>query len=206
MLLGIVTDIHDKVDNLVHALSKFRHAGVERVICLGDAFNTFRPGEAGAEVCRLLSSVDAIGVWGNHDAGVSLLPSEHIIKYSDSRVLTYAATLQGQLILGDAHFTHVEPWLNPKKLEDLWYSDGPPDTIEKAQRSFDAVPERYLFMGHFHRWLVMTPRQRVEWKAEGSLFLKASHQYLIVVAAVFNGWCALFDTEARELIPVRCLA
>ena len=36
-------------------------------------------------------------------------------------------------------FTQVEPWLDPEKIEDLWYFDGPPETPEQVARSFAAV-------------------------------------------------------------------
>ncbi len=54
MLIGIVADIHDAVDPLKAALAQFRELGVKQVVSLGDAFETFKRGEPGAEVALLL--------------------------------------------------------------------------------------------------------------------------------------------------------
>jgi hypothetical protein len=66
-------------------------------------------------------------------------------------------SLQPHLEIDGCLFTHVEPWLDPHKVEDFWYFDGPPDTPEKLARSFQAVPNRVLFIGHMHRWMLGTP-------------------------------------------------
>lgn len=36
------------------------------------------------------------------------------------------------------------------------------------------------------------------------LVLQDGERYLIVIHALLHGWCAIFDTECRELTPVRC--
>jgi len=53
MLIGIVADIHDAVDPLRAALARFRDLDVEQVVSLGDAFETFKRGEPGADVALL---------------------------------------------------------------------------------------------------------------------------------------------------------
>jgi predicted phosphodiesterase len=63
MLIGIVADIHDAVEPLRKALSLLRERGVERIVTLGDAFDSSQPGESGAKVASLLQDADAIGVW-----------------------------------------------------------------------------------------------------------------------------------------------
>ena len=47
MLIGILADIHDAVEPLKASLARFRELEVEQVVSLGDAFETFRPGEPG---------------------------------------------------------------------------------------------------------------------------------------------------------------
>ena len=89
-------------------------------------------------------------------------------------------------------------------MENLWYFDGPPDTPGKAARSFAAVAERHLFIGHLHRWLAVTPARRIEWAGEDPLELAGEPRCLVVIAPVFAGWCAIFDTAAATLIPMRC--
>ncbi|HEV3255395.1 MAG TPA: hypothetical protein VG013_00815, partial [Gemmataceae bacterium] len=99
--------------------------------------------------------------------------------------------------------THLafEGWLDPHKVEDLWYFDGPPDSPEKLARSFAAVPHRVLFIGHMHRWLLGTPAGLLPWRGDGPVRLDSRTRHLVVVHAVWDGKCALFDTETGDLIP-----
>ena len=119
-------------------------------------------------------------------------------------MLEYMAGMQPQLVVEGCRFSHVEPWLDAFKVEDLWYFEGPPDTPEKAGRSFAAVAERHLFIGHLHRWLAVTPARRIEWAGEKPLELAGESRSLVVVAPVFAGWCAIFDTAAARLLPICC--
>jgi hypothetical protein len=97
-------------------------------------------------------------------------------------------------------FTHVEPWLDPHKIEDLWYFDGTPDSPEKLARSFVAVPHRVLFIGHLHRWLLGTPEGLLPWRGVNRVNLDPQNRYLVVVHAVWAGKCALFDIQTNDLI------
>ena len=204
MRLGIVADIHEAVEPLQRALTEFHRRGVDQVVSLGDACDTFsRVGRSG-EVVALLREAHAVGVWGNHDFGLSYDVSERLRQETPPDVLEYMATMQPHLVINGCRFSHVEPWLDACKIENLWYFDGPPDTPEKAARSWTAVPESRLFIGHFHRWLVMTAGGRVAWDGQGTLALAAEVRQLIVVAPVFQGWCAVYDTSDALLTAVSC--
>jgi hypothetical protein len=204
MRIGIVADVHETIEPLRRALAEFRSRGAELVVSLGDACDTFSPVGRAGEVVALLREARAVGVWGNHDIGLCVDVPEKIRRRAGPAVLEYMAGMRPQLVVEGCRFSHVEPWLDARKVEDLWYFDGPPDTPEKAARSFAAVPERHLFVGHFHRWLVMTPSGRVDWNGEGPVRLADGTRYLVVVAPVLSGWCALFDTAESRLTPVRC--
>lgn len=58
-------------------------------------------------------------------------------------------------------------------------------------------------MGHHHRWVVIGSSGLIQWGAEGLLVLTSEDRYLVVVAAVYDGWYSIFDTESRALIPFR---
>lgn len=204
MRIGIVADIHEAIDPLEQALAAFRAAGVDQVVTLGDACDTFSPVGRSQEVVALLRDAGAIGVWGNHDIGLCYEVPEKLRLSTSPDVLEFMSRMQSQLVVDGCRFSHVEPWLDAYKVEHLWYFDGPPDTPEKAARSFAAVPERHLFVGHFHRWLVMTPAGPIAWEGQRPLNLNTEGRYLVVVAAVANGWCAIFESGANALIPVRC--
>jgi len=68
-------------------------------------------------------------------------------------------------------------------------------------RSFTAVPHRVLFIGHLHRWLLGTPDGLLPWRGENPVGLDGANRYLVVVHAVWDGKCALFDTATGDLTP-----
>ena len=80
-------------------------------------------------------------------------------------------------------------------------SRHPPDTPERARQSFDAVPHQALFVGHFHRWFLVTPDEAVSWYGEQPIALEPDRRYLIGVHAVVNGRYLIYDTKARVLTP-----
>jgi hypothetical protein len=78
---------------------------------------------------------------------------------------------------------------------------GPPDAPEKLARSFAAVPQRVLFIGHLHRWLLGTPEGVLPWRGDRPRCLDGADRYLVVVQAVCDGQCARFDTQTGDLTP-----
>jgi hypothetical protein len=197
MRLGLLADIHEHVEELRHAIDVLRDHGADRFVVLGDVFETGRRID---ETVALLREVAAVGVWGNHDFGLCCDPAEAVrLRYSPA-VLDFLGSLRPRLEIDGCLFTHVEPWLDPHNLEDLWYFDGPPDTPAKLARSFAAVPHRVLVLGHFHRWLLGSPAGVSPWRGDGPVSL-GGERHLVVVHAVHAGWCAVFDTDTNDLIP-----
>jgi hypothetical protein len=198
MKLGLLADIHEHTRRLQKAIALLQQHGAERFVVLGDVFDT---GKRIEQTVRLLQQVGAVGVWGNHDVGLCLDPDEKVCRRYSTAVVTFMGGLQPRLEIDGCLFTHVEPWLDPHLVEDLWYFHGPPDLPEKLARSFAAVPHRVLFIGHLHRWLLGTPDGPLAWRGEGPVRLDGGTRYLVAVHAVWDGKCALFDTEANELLP-----
>jgi hypothetical protein len=198
MKLGILADIHEQTDELRKAIDMLQQHGAEQFVVLGDVFEM---GKQIEETVHLLQNVQAVGVWGNHDIGFCFDPDEKVRQRYSPAVLDFMGSLQPRLEIDGCLFTHVEPWLDPHKIEDLWYFDGPPDTPEKLARSFAAVPNRVMFIGHMHRWLLCTPEGVMTWQGERRLCLDSANRYLVVVHAVWDGKCALFDTKTGNLTP-----
>jgi hypothetical protein len=197
--LGLITDIHEHVEFLRVALDALARMSVDQIVVLGDVFET---GERMDETCRLLADAKAIGVWGNHDVGLCVDPDEEFcIRYS-SAVIDYMRSLRPKLDVNGLHFAHVEPWLNPELISDLWYYEGPPDTPEKLSRIFNAVSHRIMFAGHFHQWCVATPARIEAWAGDHPLRLDKG-RYFVVIAALCGGHYATFDTETSELVPFK---
>lgn len=197
MKLGILTDIHEHVGNLRSALQNLQREQVDQIVIIGDVFET---GRQLNEACRLLADARAIGVWGNHDFGLCVDPTDESRMRYSSDALRFMGTLLPRLKLRDCHFAHVEPWLDPEKLEDLWYYDGVPDDDRKRDRIFAAVPHRIMFGGHYHRWLLIRPDGADGWQGERSVHL-TDGRYFVVVGALCEGAYATFDTESCELKP-----
>jgi hypothetical protein len=199
MKLGILADIHEHVKELRWAIDVLTRHGAERFVVLGDVFET---GKRLEETVDLLRQVQAVGVWGNHDIGLCFNPDDRACRRYSAAVLGFMGRLQPHLEIGGCLFSHVEPWLDPNKAEDLWYYDGLPDGPDKLARSFSAVPHRVIFLGHFHRWLLGTAAGLAPWRGERPLSLSGTDRYLVVVHAVSQGRCALFDAEAGMLTPL----
>ena len=198
MKIGILADIHEDLEHLRRALAILQDQEVDRLVLLGDIFET---GDRIEETVEVLERAGAVGVWGNHDFGLCRDPHEDLRRRFSLRVMDFMAGLRPRLEVEGCLFTHVEPWLDPEKVEDLWYFEGPPKTPEDLARSFDAVPHRVLFVGHLHRWLLGTPEGLLPWSGEGPVALEAGGRYLVAVHAVCEGRCALFDTQTDRLVP-----
>ncbi len=199
MKVGILADVHESVDHLRWALAVLRREGAERLILVGDVCGMHTDLE---QTVGLLDDAGVVGVWGNHDFGlcVDTPTDEDRLRYSD-RLLTYMGRLRPRMEVEGCLFTHVEPWLDPEKIEDLWYFEGPPETPEQVARIFAAVPNRVMFVGHYHRWLLVTPEGTLPWSGGEPVVLDSGKRYLVTINAVFQGNCALFDTETSLLTP-----
>ncbi len=199
MRIGILADVHESVSHLRWAIDVLREQGSDRIVFLGDVFET---GPRLEETIDLLAQAGAIGVWGNHDFGLCRdnPTTEDRQRYSEL-VLAFMGGLQPRLELDGCHFSHVEPWLNPELIEDLWYFEGFPETPAELARSFAAVPGRLIFVGHFHHWMLANPEGVQPWSGDRPVVLDAAQRYFVAVQAVCNGCCALFDTGTSELVP-----
>jgi hypothetical protein len=199
MKLGLLADIHEHVGNLRFALGQMDAAQVDQVVVLGDIFEQ---GKHLDDTCRLLVTANAIGVWGNHDFGLCVDPTaESRARYS-LLTLRFMASLQPRLDRWGCLFSHIEPWLDPEKLEDLWYFEGAPDEHQNLGRIFNAAPHRIMFAGHYHQWLLTRPDGIDDWKGDTPVRLTEG-RYFVVIGALCEGSFAMFDTESGELQPFR---
>ena len=124
MKLGLLADIHEDTRELEKAIAVLQQHGAERFVVLGDVFEM---GQRMEETVALLPQVEAVGVWGNHDVGLCFDPEDGVCRRYSAASLDFMASLRPHLEIDGCLFTHVEPWLDPHKVEDLWYFDGPPD-------------------------------------------------------------------------------
>lgn len=198
MRLGLLSDIHEHVPLLKAALKRLDQEGVDQIVVLGDVFEL---GEHLDATCELLIEAHAIGVWGNHDFGLCVgVTAQSHQRYAPA-TLAFMGALRPRLTDWGCYFSHVEPWLNPERLEDLWYFEGTPRQHGNLDRIFAAVPERILFAGHYHEWIVTRPDRVEPWCGERAIDL-SDGRYFVVLGAVCHGDFAIFDTETSELVPL----
>ena len=195
MRYGLIADIHEEVDFLVLALKQFARLGVDRIVMLGDVFET---GRRLAETVALLDSPGIVGVWGNHDFGLRHNPYDDVRERFGPVIMQYFAGLSPALEFEDCLFTHVEPWRDADDLLAIWTCGAE----ELPDRSFAEKPHRIMIHGHHHRWKVVTPEGRIPWDCFHPLPLDPDRRYLIEVGAVFDGRCGILDTGERFLIPI----
>jgi hypothetical protein len=200
MRLGLIADIHEAEPELEAALAILNECAVDRVVVLGDIVET---GCRLAAVTKLLAEHDAIGVWGNHDFGLAYQPEEAIRARYSPEIIRYMTGLLPRLEIGDCLFTHVEPWLDSTDFFQLWRYEGEPVTVEQAAKSFQCTTHRFLFVGHFHRWRVITDCDVLDWAGTAPLNLSQCRRALVSVGALCDGHFAIFDTESSELNPMR---
>ncbi len=197
MKLGLITDIHEHVEHLRTALRHFGEENVDQIVMIGDVFEM---GERIEETCQLLAEANVVGVWGNHDYGLSFEPDNDTREKYGEVTMAYMTSLRPRLVVEDCHFSHVEPWLNPEDVADLWYFEGPPDEHGKLARIFDAVPNRLMFAGHYHKWLLVRPDGIQDWDGQTPVGLNEG-RYFVVIGALCEGRYAFLDTEMGELTP-----
>jgi predicted phosphodiesterase len=198
MRIGILADIHEDAERLTLALQRFRRQGVQQVVVLGDV--VFEMGSRVHETIALLAEAGAVGVWGNHDLGLCHEPDERFKKRYAGPVFDFMGTLRPRLELEGCLFTHGLPYNDPTDPVGYYLGERP-ETAEGQARSFAASGHAVLFLGHFHRWLVASPAGRITWDGTAPIRLRPDERYLVVVAAVCEGWCAVFDTDSRVMTP-----
>lgn len=198
MKLGIITDIHEQIDYLATALAAFERVDVDQIVVLGDVLLL---GDKANQTCKLLADKHVVGVWGNHDFGLCRDLEAAAQKGLDQTAVDFLASLRPRLEIGGCHFSHVEPWLDPNDVADLWYFEGPPNTDEKVARIFNLAPNRLMFAGHFHHWFLATPNGASDWHGETPIQLRPDERYFVTIAALCDGNFATFDTDSGELVP-----
>ncbi len=199
MILGILSDIHEDIERLTSALNSLRAMKPDRIIMLGDVFDH---GDRIAEACRILAAAGAQGVWGNHDFGLCMDVVEDLAARMDPGVLAFMATLRPNLTVADCLFQHVEPWLDPTQVEDLWQHFGPPEGVTRIERALRESPKRVCFMGHLHHWVVANEEGPVILGEPRSMTLDPSRRWFLAIGAVCDGWAAAYDTDSGLLTPI----
>ena len=163
--------------------------------------DVFESGPRLGEAVALLAAAGTVGVWGNHDLGLCHEPEEPVCARYAGPTLEFMRALRPRLELGDCLFTHGLPQWDPGD-PAVYYLGDRPETTAGLAGAFAGCPHPILFVGHFHRWLAATPAGPVAWDGRRPLGLDPAHRWLVVIAAVCDGWCVAYDTDSRWLTPL----
>lgn len=199
MRMGLLADIHESVERLAAGIARCRAAGADRLLTLGDIYHD---GRRFAETVAMLRAAEVAGVWGNHEFGICHEPGAWVARDFDPDTCAYMARLRPRMEVEGVLLGHVLPHHDPTDYAQPWYVENAPETPAQAAPDFAAYPHRRMFLGHYHRWQVVTPESIVPWPGVGPFEFERDRRYLVVVAAVSDGWCALYDTEADVLTPI----
>lgn len=197
MKIGILSDIHEHLDHLHGALRVFRQARVDRTILVGDVFDA---GDRIQPTVDMLRDAGVTGVWGNHDLGLACQPDEETRQRFHASIVDFFGALRPRYELADMLFSHGLPHWDATD-PSIYYLGEPPWEPGSLSPAFAEFPQRVMAIGHFHRWFLATEDGPVAWAGEQPVFLDRSKRYFLIVHAVMNGWCAVFDTETTELRP-----
>lgn len=199
MRIGLIADIHEAAALAEAAIRELRRLDVDEIICLGDFCEM---GLHLAETCELLLRENVRCVWGNHDYGLCCDARAEIEIAFPKCVSDFARSAQATLQIDQYRFMHIEPWLNPNELEDLWHFDGFPDTAEKRARIFAVPGWKIAFAGHFHCWLAVSETEHRSWDGATEIDLSLGRHF-VVIDACLHGAFAMFDTSTGILTPLR---
>ncbi len=199
MRLGLLADIHGHADLLRAAIQKLRNSDVDRFIVLGDVIYDSRNA---SETIALLEDCHAVGVWGNHDLGLCLEPEKWANSQFHPSVVDFCGRLAPRYEMGDLLFSHTFPSQDPA--DPVAYYLGPnPDSLAAFGECFALFPHRVIFIGHFHRWLLVTPEGPIEWNGQHSMEFDPTRRYFVIVDTVMNGSAAIFDDATSVLTPIQ---
>jgi hypothetical protein len=197
MKIGILADIHEHLVHLRAAVRTFQDSRVDKVVVLGDVIET---GQHIEETIEVLREANVVGVWGNHDLGLCHQPDVEFTQQYGASILDFFASLAPHLELEGLLFSHGLPTWDATD-PTVYYLGERPWEPGNLLPTFLTFPHRLFLIGHFHRWYLATSEGGREWDGTRPIVLDPAQRHFLIVNAVFNGWCAVFDTKTSELTP-----
>jgi len=201
LLIGILADSHGQVQALRGGIETLRGRNVDRLTHLGDVIDTLRP-ETVDECVRLLIENGVDGVLGNHE--YSLL-THHFKRYPEKfseASINYMRSLPYVLEISDVCFTHF----SPKGGVHGVYAHTDEKSYEETLRCSSWAA---LINGHSHEPRIYSRMdgsvKSVKFAMDRPYELARGARYILTCGALVDGYCALFDLDARvfEVVSVR---
>ncbi len=194
--IGLIADSHGDYERTELAAEVLLAAGAERLIHLGDFCDTLQE-SSWVAVMQLLQRYRMLTVKGNNDFQVETLLKERGPGRDQAAVelWAYLRLLQTTMVSDGLCFAHSLPYDSIRSLYEP-IDDG---TTAEAIKIFQRTAHHIMFCGHSHtpslfRWK-KEKVTREEIPRNKTFPLKESERYIVVVGAVADGDCALYDRE-----------
>ena len=195
--IGLIADSHGDFERTALAADALLVAGAERLIHLGDFCDTLQE-SSWITTMQVLQRRRMLTVKGNNDFQVETLLNEKHLGQDQAEVelRAYLKSLQTTIVMDDLCFAHSLPYDSLRS----FYEPVDDGTTVKASKIFDQTTHHIIFCGHSHTPVLFRWRNervtREEIPRDITFSMKDSERYIVVVGAVANNDCALYDREA----------
>ena len=202
--IGLLADSHGDVKATEESIRVLRSRGVDVIVHLGDFGDSVRL-DLLAAMIDILERNDVLAVMGNNDFMVgNMLAEEAYLTYHErDRMAAFIKEIPMMRVLEDVCFAHSLPYDNFKAC----YEPIDNGSTARANQLFRDMGYRVLFCGHSHLPVLFrlhTEKVTREIVTPGQpLSIDFSDRYIMVVGAVEEGECALFDRESSLYERIR---
>lgn len=202
--IGLIADSHGDFERTELAAHTLLVSGAERLIHLGDFCDTLQE-SSWVTTMQVLKRHRMVTVKGNNDFQVETLLHERRPGQDQAEVelLAYLKSLQTTIVMDGLCFAHSLPYDSLRS----FYEPVDDGTTVKAGNIFRQTAHRIIFCGHSHTPVLFRWRNervtREEIPRDTTVLMKDSERYIVVVGAVANNDCALYDREATHYRRIR---
>jgi putative phosphoesterase len=195
--IGLLADSHGDLRATEKSIRTLRRRDVDLIVHLGDFSDSVRL-DLLAAMIDILKSNQVLAVMGNNDFMVgNMLAEEAYMTYQDrDRMAAFIKDIPMKRVLEDICFAHSLPFDHFKAC----YEPIDNGSTVRADQLFQETDHRVLFCGHSHLPVLFRLRServtRENVPPGRPLSLDSSDRYIMVVGAVEEGECALFDRES----------
>ncbi|PKN77312.1 MAG: hypothetical protein CVU52_00940 [Deltaproteobacteria bacterium HGW-Deltaproteobacteria-10] len=195
--IGLIADSHGDYERTELAAIALLAAGAELLIHLGDFCDTLQE-SSWVAVMQVLQRYRMMTVKGNNDFQVETLLKERGPGRDQAEVelRAFLRSLQTIMVSDGVCFAHSLPYDSIRSLYEP-VDDG---TTAEAIKIFRRTAHHIMFCGHSHTPSLFRLRKEKVTREEiprNKMFpLIESERYIVVVGAVTDGDCALYDREA----------
>jgi len=202
--IGLIADSHGDLEATRQAIGLLKRRGASLLIHLGDFCDSVRH-ERSAAMISLLREQGIPAVKGNNDFAVEnrLAGSRRPLDADGIGMLAYLRDLPLVRVREAIRFAHSLPFDTFRAFYEPIDTGG----TDRAKRVFDQTDCSILFCGHSHRPVRFryaggrVTRMPVE--PGRPEVLEGAARHIVVVGAVSDGECALYDEVARSCERLR---